>query len=510
MARPISMEPSGSNWWPRALMGLATIAILASWAIVHNANLIGLNGDEAAHLLHARRVVDSVSPGFGQIGQYWPPLFQTVELPFAWVGFLYRSGWAGTIPAGLFYLASVGGAYRLGVELTGDRRAGALAGFALGANPNMLYLGSIPMMETSIVAAITWAAATLVRATRTLEFKDVAIGGAVAGVAALSTYAAWGLVLYGPACLAIAARRRRFEWSRLRFVCATYASLALYPCLLWLLWCFFIQHDALYFLHVASQGGAHTLPGSLAGRPHNVLFGIVNYGAAVLDIFGPIPTLMAVVIIVIAIVRRRFISPIGAALAGSGLAVATLFEGGAIGSPTYEAMTHLHDPLASYLNVRYGLWTGPFIAGAVALFAGKSGPRQVLATTALGVGLLWFAMPAMHAVAVPPDSQRGVVVTNESLGKIFRSLYKSGKVLTFSPGSGDTIIWRSGLPSSDFITQFNPKQFAPAFAHPAGHVRYVFIEPDAPLNLDPLEARLPTEGFKLIYNHRGYQLWEVQ
>jgi hypothetical protein len=503
-------KPVGSIWWFRGLLALATIAIAISWVIVHTSGLIGLNGDEAAHLLHARRVVDSVSPGFGQIGQYWPPLFQVAELPFAWIDPLYRSGWAGTIPAGLFYLASVAGAYRLGVELTGDRRAGAIAGFALGANPNMLYLGSIPMMETSIVASIVWAAASLVRATRTLEFKDVIFGGMFAGLASFATYGAWALVLYGPACIALAARRHNLDWQRVRFLGVSYAAMAAYPCLLWLLWCFFIQNDATYFLHVASLGGVHTLPAALAGRPHNLLFALANYGFAVMDIFGPVPTVLALGLLALAVVRRRFLSPVGAGLAAAGVAIAAMISGGAIGSPTYAAVTHLRDPLASYLNVRYGLWMGPFIAAAAAIVAGSSRRRQIVVGSALAVSLLWFGLPAMRAVAVPPKSQRGVVVTNASLGKIFKSLYKSGEVLTFSPGSGDTIIWRSGLPASDFITQFNPKQFAPAFAHPAGHVRYVFIEPDAPLNLDPLKARLPIEGFRLIYNHHGYQVWEAQ
>ncbi len=501
--------PAGSIWWPRALMVLAVLALASSWLIVHSSHLVGLNGDEAAHLLHARRVVDSVSPGFGQIGQYWPPLFQLSELPFAWFGSLYRSGWAGTIPAGLFYLAAVGGAYRLGVELTGSRRAGAIAGFALGANPNMLYLGSIPMMETSIVASVTWAAATLVRASRTLRFRDIGVAGTFAGIAAFATYGAWGLVIYGPACLVVVTRRRGYEWARVRFVCVTYAVAAAYPCILWLLWCFFIQHDPLYFLHVAARGGAHTLPGALAGRPHNLLFAIVNYGSAVLDVFGPVPTALAIAVLIIAVARRRFVSPAGAGLAAGGLAIVTMLWSGAIGSPTYAALTHLRDPLAAYLNVRYGLWLGPFVAAAAALVAGNTRTRQIAVCSAIVVSLAWFAIPQMHAVTVPPKSQRGVVLRNESVGQIFKGFYKSGKVLTFSPGSGDTIIWRTGLSASDFITQFNPKQFGPAFEHPRGHVRYVFMEPDAPLNLAPLRARLPGEGFSLRYDHGGYQLWEA-
>jgi hypothetical protein len=504
------VPPEGSPWWPRVLLAVSAIAIAVSWGVVHSRGLVGLNGDEAAHLLHARRVLDSVSPGFGQVGQYWPPLFQLAELPFARFGYLYRTGWAGTIPAGLFYLAAVGSAYRLGVELTRDRRAGALAGLVLAANPNMLYLGSIPMMETSIVASVTWAAATLVRSARTLRFGDLCVAGACAGIACFATYGAWGLLAYGPACLAVAARRQGYPWSRVRFICVTYAAFVAYACALWLLWGYFIQHNPFYFLQLASAGGANSLPGSLAGRPRNLLFAIVNYGSAVVDVFGPVPTALAAGLIVVAFVRRKFVTPAGAALAAGGLAIATLMWSGAIGSPTYDALTHIKDPLASYLNVRYGLWLGPFVAAAVAVVVGRSRVRQITVAACLGVGLLWFAIPVMRTVTIPPASQRGAVVRTESFGKIFDSYYKSGKVLTFSPGAGDSIIWRTGLPAADFITEFNPKQFAAAVAYPRGSVRYAFIEPSASVSITLLQTRLGREGFSLIYNHQGYQLWEAK
>jgi hypothetical protein len=510
-------SPSGSKVWPRLTLALACVAIAVSWTIALRTHVIGLNGDEAAHLLHARRVTDSVSPGFGQIGQYWLPFYQLIEIPFTSVGYLYRTGLAGTIPSGLCYLAAVLGAYNLGLEITRDRAAGALAALSVGANPNLLYLGSIPMMETSIIATLMWATATLVRANRTLSFKDLMIAGSLAGVASFATYGAWGLAIYGPAVLIVTARSRNMSWRQTRFIATVYGAAAIYPALLWMAWCLYIQHDALYFIHVAAKGGANTLPGALAGHPRNLLFAIVNYFCTVLDVFGPVATIVIVGVLVVAAVRRKFLAASGAGLAAAALSVLTLTNNGALGSPTYAALAHLqHVPLATYINVRYGSWIAPFLAAAVALAAGKSRRRQLAMAALLLVGLSWFAIPKMEEVAIPPGNQRAAPLRNEALGAEMRKYYDGGKVLTFSPGSGDTIIWQSGLPSATFITQFNPEQFTPAFRHPLGHVRFVFIEPDAPLNLSPLRDLLQKENFQLIYSLRtskngqyGYELWKA-
>ena len=58
-------------------------------------------GDAASHLNIARRVFDSRTPGFGQIGTVWLPLPHLLMLPLVVDKHLWMTGLAGAIPAGI-------------------------------------------------------------------------------------------------------------------------------------------------------------------------------------------------------------------------------------------------------------------------------------------------------------------------------------------------------------------------------------------------------------------------
>src|SRR5438105_344363 len=45
----------------------------------------------------ARRIIDSLTPGFGQIGAVWPPFPQVAMIPFVMSDYLWRTGIAGWI-----------------------------------------------------------------------------------------------------------------------------------------------------------------------------------------------------------------------------------------------------------------------------------------------------------------------------------------------------------------------------------------------------------------------------
>src|SRR5579864_3328491 len=57
-------------------------------------------GDAEAHLDIARRIVDSRTPGWAQIGTAWLPLPHLLMLPLVRDDKMWQSGLAGAIPAG--------------------------------------------------------------------------------------------------------------------------------------------------------------------------------------------------------------------------------------------------------------------------------------------------------------------------------------------------------------------------------------------------------------------------
>ena len=103
--------------------------------------------DARAHLVVARRIFDSLMPGWQQIGGVWLPLPHILNALPVQVDALYRNGASGTIISVLSMGAAAWGIAALLTRVTGSLLAALVGGFLLLANPNTLYLQSTPMTE---------------------------------------------------------------------------------------------------------------------------------------------------------------------------------------------------------------------------------------------------------------------------------------------------------------------------------------------------------------------------
>src|SRR5664279_4943211 len=61
-------------------------------------------GDAECHLDIARRMVDSQTPGYSQVGTVWLPLTHWAMLPFVRLDNLWHTGLAGSIPFAFFFV----------------------------------------------------------------------------------------------------------------------------------------------------------------------------------------------------------------------------------------------------------------------------------------------------------------------------------------------------------------------------------------------------------------------
>src|SRR4051812_47166267 len=92
------IRKTGTLWMhltsQRAVLVLSIIAsVLATWySYAHG--IIVAYGDAESHLNIAKRVVDSLTPGFAQLGGIWLPLPHILLLPFVKFDFLWRTGLA--------------------------------------------------------------------------------------------------------------------------------------------------------------------------------------------------------------------------------------------------------------------------------------------------------------------------------------------------------------------------------------------------------------------------------
>src|SRR5262245_5352726 len=106
--------PATTNSKPARLFSfdaLGMVLLLAAWSsvavfFVYSRGWVLYYGDAEAHLNIARRIFDSRTPGYDQIGTVWLPLLHVLLLPFAANDALWRTGLAAAIPsAASFVLA---------------------------------------------------------------------------------------------------------------------------------------------------------------------------------------------------------------------------------------------------------------------------------------------------------------------------------------------------------------------------------------------------------------------
>jgi hypothetical protein len=144
------------------------VALTGTAAAVHyaNAGLSVSHYDARAHLVVARRVFDSLFPGWQQIGGVWLPLPHLLNMIPVQVDAWYRTG-ASAIAISILSMATAAWALAsLLIRLTGSRVAAVAGAALLLANPNLLYLQSTPMTEPLLFGT------TLLAAAWTAEWLD--------------------------------------------------------------------------------------------------------------------------------------------------------------------------------------------------------------------------------------------------------------------------------------------------------------------------------------------------
>src|SRR5436190_13068939 len=130
--------------------GAVTTTAIAAWHVAA-AGLTLSHYDARAHLVVARRVADSLTPGWRQLGAVWlplPHLFNVIPIQWDWA---YRTGAVAVAISGVVLSA---GLALLAVRLYMRTRSAAIA-IATPAlvllNPNLLYLAATPMTEPMLI-----------------------------------------------------------------------------------------------------------------------------------------------------------------------------------------------------------------------------------------------------------------------------------------------------------------------------------------------------------------------
>lgn len=210
----------------RALGGLAALLGTVAAAVYCSAGLTLSHYDAKAHLVVARRILDSLTPSWEQIGAVWLPLPHVLNALPIQIDWMYRTGASAIFVSIASFAVTVACLSALVLRTTGSRWGAALAAALFAANPNVLYLQSTPMTEPLLFALSSlvvlhlaeWALSEAVPVPRAAGWTIVA--------ACLTRYEAWPMV---GAAMALAAWVKWRRGTPLARVAESTARLACYP-----------------------------------------------------------------------------------------------------------------------------------------------------------------------------------------------------------------------------------------------------------------------------------------
>lgn len=203
----IADDPGG--WrasWTWAVLALTALAGAAAAFHYANAGLTLSHYDARAHLVVARRVADSLTPGWRQFGAVWLPLPHALNVPFVWIDWNYRTGFSAVVISIAALSIGLAAIARLVYARTRSRAIALAVPVIVLSNPNVLYLQSTPMTEPllfglSLVAVATvdtwlrrrsdrreWPAALALAALVMTRYEGWFIAAALLAVAALARW----------------------------------------------------------------------------------------------------------------------------------------------------------------------------------------------------------------------------------------------------------------------------------------------------------------------------------
>lgn len=448
--------------------------------------------DAASHLTIARRLFDSIHPGFQQLGTVWLPvphlLLAPLTIPLSW----WSSGTSGAILGGLCLVATACALYRVCARL-GFHRAGRLGMLAaLLVNPSVLYIFTTALTEPVLLAGIACATAGLARwavSTRTPSGGELAIfAGIPTAAAVMSRYEGWAFLLSGCLLILILHRRRHGRWRDLWRPLTGFTAVPAAAIAWWLAYNWGVQHNPLAFMNGEYSASALQLPAVRAGmdpEAGNLGLSLTTYDWALLETVGFFVLGCAGLGLLLLLYREGLSSRnlvLGITLSTYVFSVLSLYLGKTI-------MWNVHTLPVDQWNARFAmsvmipavLCTG----GAVELLSRRGWRMRSAVALLLVAGLsaqtLWWAAAPWERSAVMREA-KGQVMSRFERRAVFvwlRQHYRGGRVLVDETSTAYGSLPTLGLPLKEVITRSTGSIFHNAVRNPEEYARWVVMQRSA-------------------------------
>jgi hypothetical protein len=302
-------------------IGAAIVGALFAWRY-HALGLTLSHYDSRGHLIVARRIIDSITPGWQQIGAVWLPLPHLLNALPVQIDVFYRTGASAVAISVASYAVACGAIAWIVLAIAESAPAAVAASLVFALNPNVLYLQATPMTEPLLLATLLVAVAMLMdwtaALTRGAAPHEVASGAGIQpsvvgwafALACLTRYEAWPVTATALAA-AVWVRWRRGD--DVALAVRRVSAIAIYPAIA-------IAAFALFSRVVVGQWFVSTdffVPENKALGAPVVAADEIAWGTRVLS--GPLLVTLggvgAAILVVLGLTRRRAHALIALALA---------------------------------------------------------------------------------------------------------------------------------------------------------------------------------------------------
>lgn len=464
-------------------------------------------GDAESHLNIAKRVIDSLTPGFAQLGGIWLPLPHILLIPFVYSDFLWRTGLAGSIVSGVAFVISSLYIYKLGHLLLRNKTAAFFASLVFMTNPNVLYMQSTPMTELPLIVFFVLSSYFFIRFLLDDSKLLTLIAAAAFGFcASLSRYDGWALVAMEAGVLALyyfpfqlifskfgfhpkyvdineatsklslLQRWHRFEGREILFV-----TLAFFGIFLWLLWSFLILGDPLYFTHSQFSANSQQMGWLARGELpayHSPITAFLYYFVTSVSITGILPAVMALFGITFFVFDKKIrfrLHILLILLVPFIFNVLTLFLGqSVIFIPSLTPRTFEW----TLFNVRYGVMMMPFVAifAAYVFYRSKTFGRIISSGLILAQCALFLI--GFSSVLTLQDGTTGLSSATAKMPDAqfwLAKNYDYGIVLTDDFARTISII-RTPIPMKEIIYIGNKPYWEDSLKEPEKYARWIVMQ----------------------------------
>ena len=169
--------------------------------------------DAKAHLVVARRVFDSLTPGWKQVGAVWLPLPHLLNLLPVQLDVLYRTGLSGVVISVVSYALTAAGLVALVAKTTRSTLGAVAAAAVFSADPNVLYLQSTPMTELLLFALLIGSVVVVMAWVEAEQSSETWRPGLVMSLACMTRYEAWPVTVALLSLTVLVLIRRGQRWA---------------------------------------------------------------------------------------------------------------------------------------------------------------------------------------------------------------------------------------------------------------------------------------------------------